>query len=834
MSRWNPSNPRIAGSEWYGSTPQLVQATRALGVGVTVDPAANSDSVDTIETIIQGGANPPRLVCDIYDLDQPLVDAEEVVILVPGANRSNGPGWVKSSGGVITAYDANAHNNIDDVVGEDDPVNTGATTQLIYSGIGLTTLSQIMFDGPSADIYDGDSGAGGASYAGKRINTVTVLAIVENVDDTGNVRFNGFISIGGVRYGSDSGPIVVKVDQGLTRCRFHFYWNPATGRPWCEADIDNLNNTTYGWGIGVMTKNKFGNFDVTTVNLRVHCQPERRLATGFGNGTAVDQYSGFALVSPVDNATPQAWAKGAGGRYLVLFTAGKFGGPGRLFSVLTSAVRDHEIDSAFLDTDVAAVPIAGGGSRPNSAPIRTPGQLCCLILSGGAACAETNPYADVVEQRIGSGPDSIATALAQMISTEGSDQYGMAFVLCAVDSDGAGGALQDQPLSISIDGLTGSVDVNPEDVPADGKYHVVKVGFDPPASLGAGDPVNVLAQSFSSVGWRVPLLVQRSRFMSPAAAWVAQAVEAGIGGSTDNANEGDITLDFPWAILTAPPAPAGGVAGIDCRANLPALSHIGLMPGFNPDTPWQICWAQLTWVATEVGGDFAFYEVQRADDLDDTFRTIARVTNEGASYLNDIECPRTINVGYRVRTVRTDGAFSTWADLGSVLIGLDTLAIGLEVPAHDGSCDIVLSSNFAAERSFAIKDLGGQRVWLPRQAQQPVYDELYGRDDPVGFFGREQGGESFTRDLAIAFNDSAVGDTLIPDRAMFDTALALLHDRTLPYVAYLDSYGRRWYTSPAATQLQRDEPASQYRTSVTFTQVARVPAVYVTDAPWGP
>lgn len=832
MSKWNPSNPRIAGSEWFGSTPAIVQCTKALGVGVT-GIARNTENVDTIEAIIQGSANPPRLVLDVYDIgSNPLFDTEAVAIATPSANFSNGPGWSKSNAGVITAYGSTAWNNINTPVGESDPINTDASDQLIYVGIGLSSVSQIMFQGPTPDIFDGDTGAGGASYSGSRINAVTVLAIVENVDDTGNVRFDGFVNIGGTRYASDTGPIVIKVGVGLTRARFTWYYNPATGRPWCEADVDALTDGTNGYGIGVVTKNKFGNFQVTTVNLRIHHQPERRLATGFANGTGADQYSGFALVSTVDHATPTVWGKFDGQQYLLLITATNAGGPGRLFAVLTSAVRDHEVDSAMLQSSIASVPIAGGGARPAAgAPTTSPGQLNMLVLSSGAATEDTNPYADCIEYRIGGGPDALTSHMEQQVSTEGTDQYGMAFVLVGVDGNGAGGALQDQALQVSIG--TDVVFVDPADVPADGKYHVVKCGFVSPLSVSAGDPVTITLDSASTVGWRVPLLYQRSRFMLPTDPFSLVALERGIGGSADSAGFGDTTADFPWAIVTAPDPTPGGVAQVDCRDNLPGLSHIGVMRGFSPDMPWQICWAQLTWVATELGGDFAYYEVQRTD-LDGTWRTIAKVTLEENSYLNDIECLRNASQDYRVRVVRSDGAFSTWTDLGSVGITLDTEPIGLEHPDHDGSCDIVLASNFAPFDSFALKELGGQHVWLPRQAQSPVYVDLYGRDDPVGFFGQEDGGEAFTRVLAVAFNDSAVGDELTPDRAMFDYIVRLLHNRSLPYVAYLDSWGRRWYTSPAAAQLQRDEPGSQYRTPVTFTQVARVPAVYVTDTPWAP
>lgn len=819
MSKWNPTNPQIAGDEWQGASLGIAQATRALGVGAVL-VAESSDNIDTIETVLRGLANPSRLVVDIYDLANPVVDVEEVVILVPGANRTNGAGWEKATGGVFTAYDANAHNNIDDVVGETDPINTGATTQLVYVGIGLPTLSQIMFNGPSANIYDGNTGAPGAAYAGKRINSVTVLGIVENADDTGNVRFDGFLTMGGTRYASDSGPIIIKAGAGLLRARFHFYNNPATGRPWCEADIDALNDATYGYGLGVVTKNKFGNFTVTTVNLRIHCQPERRLATGFGNSTTFDQYSGFALVSTVDHVTPATWVKASGSRYFVCFSACKTGGPGQFAVIVTSAVKGHEND-LLPGSNFATINLAPGNT-PAGNPVEAPGQFAMLLIDSGSASPDTNPYADVVEEPIGTGPGAIPTA-TQKFSTETTDQYGMAFILCGVTGNGAGGALQDSTLEVTLrlqsddSILAGPAFLSPEDVPADGKYHVARVPFDVPASLGAGDPVYLRVDSTSSVAWRLPLLVSRSRFMSSADAFSILAGDAGIGGGADNA--GEPTIDWPWAIVTAPDPPSNPASIDNCQPNIPALAYSPVLKGLNPEQPANVCFASLTWDPTALGGSFLYYEVQRAD-LDGTWRTIAHITDEASSFWNDIECLRNVEQLYRVRTVRNDLAFSTWLEFPGLAV------------STDGECDIVLASNLAPERSQAVVDLGAVHAWAPRQAQSPTYVDIFGREDPVGFFGAEDGGESFTREICVAMNDAAVGDSLVRDRAIFDDLLSLLHDRTLPSVAYCDGWGRRWYISAVVQNPRRTEPAGQYVATVLFTQVARVPAIVTTDSPW--
>lgn len=823
MSKWNLSNPRIAGDEWPGAALQIVQAGKSIGVGCAMTAQA-TENIDVIETMLRGINPPSALAVDIYDLAAPIVDAQSVQFAVPGANFSNSAGWSKSTGGVISAYGSTAWSFVDDPVGENDPINQGASTQLIYVGIGPTSVAQIMFQGPGADIFDGNTGAGGAAF-GARIGAVTVLAIVENVDAIGNVRFDGYLNIGGTRYSSDSGPIIINQGQGLTRARFNWYYNPVTGRAWTLADVIALSDGTDAFGIGVITKNKFGNFTVTTVQLRAHTQVERRLATGFANSTTFDQYSGYQLVDPADGATPVVWSKNGGSRYLVLFSQTNRGSPGQLSVVRTSPVRGHESD-AFPFSNQCGCQLAPGGI-PVAQQVEDVGQFGMLLLiSGGGVSDDTNPYVDVVDELIGTGPDCFGTTTRQGVSVEGTDEYGMAFVLVASTGNGAGGILQDQPLTISLHDagddslLAGPTDITIADAPPDGKYHLVQVPWSPGAALTAGQAVYILAESTSVAGWHIPLLCSRSRFMSPADGFSLDAALAGIG-STSDMTDADPTLDWPWAILTVPPALDGLTSSTACIPNKPVLDYKGLLPGIQPTMPQTICFAELAWNASGLGGEFGYYEVQRVDP-DGVAYTIAKVTNEATPLFNDFEMVRDTPVDYRVRVVRFDGAFSDWTDFAPVTVAIEHCQ------------DIVLASNFDPDRACAVQDLGGVHAWAPRQAQSPVYVEIYGRDDPVGFFGGEEGGESFSRELVVAMNDTAVDVTLQPDRAMFNVLIALLHDRLLPYVSYTDGFRQRWYVSATVQTPRKTDPGSQYVATTAFVQVARQPTPVVTDAPWTP
>jgi hypothetical protein len=152
--------------------------------------------------------------------------------------------------------------------------------------------------------------------------------------------------------------------------------------------------------------------------------------------------------------------------------------------------------------------------------------------------------------------------------------------------------------------------------------------------------------------------------------------------------------------------------------------------------------------------------------------------------------------------------------------------------------DVVVSSIFAPASSLAFRDLTPTHSWDQRQTARGKIIDILGRDMPVAFWPAEAGGESFVRKLAVSYADPAVveGGAVTPDRGVFGPALALLQNRTLPYVSYSDAWGNEWLTSPSVQSPgpTREEPNGRYSLSVLFSQIASAATGIALGVPWHP
>ncbi len=73
-----------------------------------------------------------------------------------------------------------------------------------------------------------------------------------------------------------------------------------------------------------------------------------------------------------------------------------------------------------------------------------------------------------------------------------------------------------------------------------------------------------------------------------------------------------------------------------------------------------------------------------------------------------------------------------------------------------------------------------------------------------------------------------------PDKSIFLDLEALLHDHSLPYVAYVDGYGRVVFVSAAIKTETRVEKGGLYFADVSFVEVADAPVAVTTASPWVP
>lgn len=193
---------------------------------------------------------------------------------------------------------------------------------------------------------------------------------------------------------------------------------------------------------------------------------------------------------------------------------------------------------------------------------------------------------------------------------------------------------------------------------------------------------------------------------------------------------------------------------------------------------------RVSWSAETLGVAFASYEVQRRDERDPEWRTIASIPTSATTELFDHEARMGgVASTYRVRQVRTDGVGSEW-----------TLTAALPVPTPEAcAAAMVFTTNTDGSRAVAAPDLAegskpSPRDYEPMAAGDVSTHPIYGRDGLVAFRSLERRGVTFSRSLVV---DAMMG-TRPKGLVVFDPLRDLCEDPTLPYVCVRDSFGDRF------------------------------------------
>jgi hypothetical protein len=796
MTEWNQNNPATSGLEWFPTRklPKALSSASLLGVKMQ---ASASESIASIHPRIASEEAVPFGV-DVYDLANPLYDYVRPVLGMPVGCRENAAGWKRYISSVEYAYDSSAYQCVDDPGSLNFGNSIGASDSLLYLN-GLNDNGHVMFNTTWADGFiDANTGDPGFTVDGKRTLSVDVVCIVENVASFGGVRFDGQLAMGGTRYGSQSGSILIPAGQGLTRCVFTFNRNPSTGVQWTDNDVDDIVTQVHGFGLRILDKPQAGYFLVTVLNLQFKITEERRVCAGYGFAPASGgAWCPVTCTAPADTTVPAAWSKVSGHVYLFLFYS--IYGNESLVGVDSANLSGHSSDE-LPGWEGAAV--SSQLFAPTATPTYSPWVPGLFMKKVNTAISvDCQPYVTPVAVPIVNGSND-----GQTIPAHATADYGSVTVAVSrVDQP-------TQPLTLRLHQTSNNAQVGGDavidvsDVPNDGQLHVVTVTFGTNASLAAGTSYYIKPTTTSSAAWRMAACYTGAEVGATADDNFAETGSISGGAVRDGASA---AMDWLTRISTAPSAPGSGSVGLGTITPSPS-------PPGGPDT---VRYAILDWASTALGGAFAYYEVQRQDA--GAWNAIALITIESSSFFNDVEAPRGVSSSYRVRSLRTDGAPSSWRTLGSVT-----------VPASGGKCDVILTSNAAPQYTRAYQD-ESPHTYGRANTPQYVTQLIAGRQAPMAFRPLLEGNaDVFQRTFLVAMDETLTPLTTI-DRSLF-TPLVSLIEAPSPYTRVIQGNGDSWYASGKIINFAFSQPGNAHKCTIEFTEVSFIPAAIVVGTPWSP
>lgn len=808
-SKWNPNAPDTSGIEYLPTRSGLASIGLTPGLGVVLD-ATTSEAIRSVDAFVQGGN-----VKGGVQTDEGVVAASALAVDVYDASDLVGnPPWTAHNVGWSVANslpvaDAYVEKRI---VGDYFTSQSGTTANLYQSldenDANFSTTDWVNYINPQGwgrygigfnigNTYRDNVSNAAVSLTGKRIGGVRVRAIVANKSTHFPAQVNATCGDYASQplLKSQSPTTTVPADGGVQHdYRWTFTVNPLTSAPWQPTDLASFGPGTTGFfGIELATGATGAAVRIYALSVEVLYLPDTRVAFGITYVTPTDgpEWRRVNVKTPSNGI----WSKVAGKRYWIVFSSPStlFGSPAVPLSIGYLAGTDvltghHKIrvplrSATILDYTAKWPP-----------PVYTEAITFALELNGGGMSIDSQVYGslDDVPVYLNSG---LTGQEFSALST--AQPYGIVGVYVRAPAD----AMPTAPLAVEvIDRTNGDTTVagpyflNPAAMGTDtGVPEYMRFELPAPFTPVAG---HQYATAFSSTTpitnpWLVyslstldnPLLTPHS--------------PAGFGGPLDAgimAGVRDTTSDLVTTLAVVPVAPsplaaatyAFGLESTDCApASLTAIN--------------------LSWTASTLAlGQFGYYELQRNDDVKG-WQTIAKLVDPDVPHFYDFESRRNVAASYRVRTVRTDGAFSAWTNTATAT-------------ATCGVNDFLLTTNVRPADSLGFT-IEPEQPFEFLSASEEVKHRLYGRDYQVAYRPLEYRGDSFKRKVLVAFDS----DVHPKGRAAFAPLVALTTAAT-PYLAVLDYDGSRWYASVTTSGGNRSEPGGRYTADIEVTEVSDVPA----------
>lgn len=265
-------------------------------------------------------------------------------------------------------------------------------------------------------------------------------------------------------------------------------------------------------------------------------------------------------------------------------------------------------------------------------------------------------------------------------------------------------------------------------------------------------------------------------------AWLPQ----GCAGPPVTGVAADQATDAALLFSTDPPT----VTGFAVTPATQIVSGIGLDCGNTPCCiPTGISYNQLTWSPTSLPvSGFGTFQLQRWDSVTD-WQTIMSASSPNVTGFNDFEARVGLDSVYRIRATNLYDFAGDWSTqvTGSVAApGVQGCAVDGGVLIFTTNEDQTGASNLAYSPNW---ETGAEETFDFPEAEQVLFQRMYGRDGVTAFHGTERGLEHFTRLLLI--QQAAIDPIRLANlRSLRDLAWA-----DLPYVCVRDDIGDRWFAN---------------------------------------
>lgn len=742
MAEWNPSSTLIKGIEWLPAPPLYGAVTLDSVSKAAVMSWKQTEAEDVGSARVSVGTIPQRggvYFVEVFDNENMVAENVQTLVARPNEDVSGA-----GTGAGQWREDDNTTTNLFDQIDE----TSLDTLDYIFTRAVGTFVSNGVYYG---------------RFSVPSLTSLRVLAVRMNLWARSFVNpaagtFSWGLNLSGTDFVGGS---VLPPYNKWTLYSTVWPFNPLTGEPWLISEVAALDTTDEFF---LRFVGATGRVDVAYVDAEIAVCNENRLALGSLDdrlsGLTENTYNTVTLTTP----TGGTWTKDSADRHIVSVRRASSGG----ILIVPTVDAGSEAPPAR-GFDPTLDPTFGYATAMGD-PITRVFGFILRDTAGPTDLFDSQPYTHFEAAYVYAGTEAAghfsdaAAADYSVIRLIVNKQDAQGDLLVSVhrtsDNVQFGATATISELLPDVDDLIAV------DALGSGWYRV-GVRLPTPATLTAGTQFYIRLQSPNTSGSNT------DRWITGAVGTLDFGNIAGFGGTTDMALTNGVlhpANDLIANIAQAPVAPADFTATLDTVAVDPALCGVD-----------EVGIVVFDWTPTALGELFAGYSIEERVGTG-PWCQIKEITGETIDTVPWYEAPRNMNVTYRMRVLRADGAASPWVESST-----------FQVPSI--CAELIFTSDQEPSLTVAL-DRRPDIAYRFLDADEEVLTPIYGRNRNIASMPLEEMGveATFTSVISVADRPAPGGGIGL---AAFDALRAFRRATDLPYVCLLDHYGTRLFVSLA-------------------------------------